>query len=91
VLLIFNAEATTQAAEARRRLPVPPHGTTGGPGHAVLFGDSRRTSSDGSGSSKAKASPSKPISNGRRAAVRSISAIRLGNSLECAEAEIWGL
>ena len=89
MLLIFNPAVTEQQKPASATMP-PPHGAHG-PGH-VCFRRQRRTSSmPGARISKASASPSRPISNGRAAAARSISAIPPAIRVEFAEPRIWGL
>jgi catechol 2,3-dioxygenase-like lactoylglutathione lyase family enzyme len=88
VLLIFNPEETTKPAEGHA-LPVPPHGTTGA-GHACF-----RVSAENleAMSRKLKAAGVDIESEvnwpqgGRSIYFRDPA----GNSLECAEARIWGI
>ena len=75
MLLIFNPEHTVLPPKDPK-LPVPPHGMTG-EGSRVFCARARTRSPSGARISKTKVSPSKPISNGRAAGARSISAIPL--------------
>ena len=63
------------AAGARCRLPVPPHGARG-PGHLCFAASAEEIDALEGAARSDRASPSKPISNGRMAAARSISATR---------------
>ena len=74
MLLIFNPDATAMPPAAGA-LPVPPHGADGR-GPRLLPRSGRRDRRVAARTSKRRASPSKPTSNGRTAGARSISAIR---------------
>lgn len=89
VLLLFNAEATRHAPKPDAKLQVPPHGTTG-PGHLCFAAtvaelDQWKTRLEGMGIA-IEADFEWP-QGGRSIYVRDPS----GNSIEFAEAKIWGL
>ena len=74
VLLLFNAEATRHPPPPDAKLPVPPHGTAG-EGHLCFSATADEIDRWKAALEAERHRRSRPISNGRTAAARSISAI----------------
>jgi catechol 2,3-dioxygenase-like lactoylglutathione lyase family enzyme len=88
VLLIFNPQETTKSPEARA-LQVPPHGTTGA-GHACFRVSAENLDVIARQLKAANVEIESEVSwpqGGRSIYFRDPA----GNSLECAEARIWGI
>ncbi len=89
VLLLFSAEATRQPPAPDARLPVPPHGTNG-QGHlcfSATADEIERWKAHLEANGIGVEADFKWPKGGRSIYFRDPS----GNSLECAEPEIWGL